>query len=258
MKWYQGDLHIHSVLSPCAAIEMTPRRIVAAAEQAGVELLAVTDHNAGDNVAATIRAAVGTKLHILPGMEVETREEIHLLALFDTLAQLEAWQRELEPYRRHIPNDERKFGAQLVVDEFDELVAVQEELLITAVQMDIASCVTRIRALGGLVIASHVDRHAGSILEQLGFIPDNLPLDAVEVAHWDKRKTIQGKLNRPSGGKTLPLVSFSDAHTLDAIYDGPKTRFYLADVPSVAELRRALRGDGGRKFSVEQGYIDYG
>ena len=82
MRWLRADLHVHTLLSPCAAIEMTPRNIIRHAVAAGVDILAVTDHNSGDNVAAALRAAAGTGVTVLPGMEVQTREEVHLLTLF--------------------------------------------------------------------------------------------------------------------------------------------------------------------------------
>lgn len=47
MKTVIGDFHVHTLLSPCAEIEMTPHHIVMQAAEYGIQLLAVTDHNAG-------------------------------------------------------------------------------------------------------------------------------------------------------------------------------------------------------------------
>ena len=82
MRWFRADLHVHTVLSPCAAVEMTPRNIVRHAQAAGIDIVAITDHNAGDNVAAALRAAAGTTVAVLPGMELQTREEVHFFGSF--------------------------------------------------------------------------------------------------------------------------------------------------------------------------------
>ena len=91
MQWLRADLHVHSLLSPCAAVEMTPRNIIRNAVAAGVDIVAITDHNAGDNVAAALRAAVGSGVTVLPGMEGQTREEVHLLTLFEKMRDLVIW-----------------------------------------------------------------------------------------------------------------------------------------------------------------------
>lgn len=248
MKWYRADLHVHSVLSPCAEIEMTPRCIVEAAQKAGIEILAIADHNAGENVGAAMRAAQGNGVTVLPAMEVETQEEIHLLAIFDTLHQLSVWTREIEQYRVRIRNDERRFGAQLVVDEFDELLRVEENLLITALQITADYAAKRIQAIGGLVIASHVDRPTYSILKTLGFIPPQMPLDALEVVSAAAKDS--ALMMAANTSVSFPAVSFSDAHTLEALLKGNKTRFYISD-PTVGELRLALAGKEGRRFVIE-------
>jgi predicted metal-dependent phosphoesterase TrpH len=92
MKRFRADLHVHTVLSPCAEVEMIPPLIVQKALEKNIDLIAITDHNASANVGAVIKVAEGTGLTVLPGMEVQSREDVHLLTLFESLEALEPWQ----------------------------------------------------------------------------------------------------------------------------------------------------------------------
>jgi predicted metal-dependent phosphoesterase TrpH len=175
MQWLRADLHVHTLLSPCAAIEMTPRNIIRHAVMAGVDIVAITDHNAGDNVAATLRAAAGTGVTVLPGMEVQTREEVHLLTLFEKMRNFVQWCEFIKAHRSPLKNDERKFGAQFVVDEADELVRVEEAMLLASTDLSVQDVAERAAELGGLAIAAHVDRPAFSLLSQLGLFRRMFP-----------------------------------------------------------------------------------
>lgn len=246
MRRYVADLHVHTVLSPCAAVEMTPRNIIRHAAEAGIDIVAVTDHNAGDNVPAALAAAVGTGVTVLPGMEVETREEVHLVVLFDRLTAFRQWQRLVEANLPPLVNDEARFGAQFVVDAEDNLLEVKQQMLLTSLKMGIAEAVTAANALGGLCIAAHIDRPAYSILSQLGFVPDDLPLAAAEVSG---RVNLQEARTRFPQTGNLPFVTASDAHTIDDFLRGAKTIF-LIEQPTLAEIRQALYGQNLRKVVV--------
>ena len=178
MRWFRADLHVHTLLSPCAAVEMTPRNIVRHAQAAGVDIVAITDHNAGDNVAATMRAAAGTPITVLPGMEVQTREEVHLLALFEKMRDFMKWCAFIERHRSTLRNDEKKLGAQFVVDEEDELIRTEESMLLASTDLSVDEVTAGVAAIGGMTIAAHVDRPSFSILSQLGFIPPDAVPDA--------------------------------------------------------------------------------
>lgn len=236
MRRYVADLHVHTVLSPCAAVEMTPRNIVWHAARHGIDIVAITDHNAGDNVPAALAAAKDTEVIILPGMEVETREEVHVLALFDKPRQLFAWEKVVAAHRPGRKNDAAKFGAQFVVDAEDNLVAEKEELLLASLTLSLAETCEQVADLGGLVIASHIDRPAYSVLSQLGFIPPGLELTAVEVS---RRFSCAAAAERFPAIGNLPVVTASDAHTIDDFLSGPKMAFYIAE-PTLAEIRQAL------------------
>ncbi|MDT8902306.1 PHP domain-containing protein [Anaeroselena agilis] len=242
MRRFVADLHVHTVLSPCAAVEMTPRNIVWHAARHGIDIVAITDHNAGDNVPAALAAAKGTDVTVLPGMEVETKEEVHLVVLFEKLRQLFAWEEIVAAHRSGRMNDPDKFGAQFVVDAEDNLVAVKEEMLLASLTLSLKETCDKVNALGGLVIASHVDRPAYSVLSQLGFIPPGLALTAVEVSRRVARADAARRFPAIGG---LPVVTASDAHMIEDFLAGPKVAFNLEE-PTLAEIRQALYNENSR------------
>ena len=133
MKTFRADLHVHTVLSPCAAIEMIPPLIVQEALTQGIRLIAITDHNATGNIGAVQKAAAGTDLIVIAGMEVQTREEVHVLCLFDTLSQAEAWQQIVDQALPAIENNPDFFGEQFVVDETGDFIRSEERLLLNSI-----------------------------------------------------------------------------------------------------------------------------
>lgn len=243
---FVADFHVHSVLSPCAEVEMTPRNIIWHAVQTGVDIIAITDHNACDNVVAALEAAKETNVTIIPGMEVETREEVHVLALFSKMRQLKAWEKYVEKHRSGRLNDEKRFGAQFVVDADDELISVKPDMLLGSLTCSIADVCAEVTALDGICIASHVDRPMYSLLSQLGFIPENVKLAAVEVSKLTEPDVAVGRF--PAIG-SLPIITSSDAHTMDDFIHGPKTEFYLEE-PSLQEIKTALLKGSMRKVVV--------
>ena len=235
MRQIAAALHIHSLLSPCAAVEMTPRNIVWHAAAKQLDIIAITDHNDCDNVAAALIAAQHAGITVLPGMEVETREEAHFIVLFDKMRQLKEWERYVAEHRPPLKNNEEKFGAQFIVDAEDNFVGIKEELLLCSLTISAAQLSAKVKELDGLVIASHIDRPAYSIVSQLGFIPPDLALDAVEAV---RRLSVIGQ---------YPVVTASDAHTVEDLVSGPAMKFYLEE-PTVAEIRQALLGQNARRM----------
>lgn len=241
MRSFKVDLHIHSCLSPCAELEMSPKAIVEKSLEKGLDLIAVSDHNSAENVGAVIRAGRQRGLAVLAGLEISSQEEIHSLAVFDTEEQ--ALQMQGLIYR-HLRGTNRPelFGDQVVANEFDEVEGFNDRLLIGAVQLDLKDIVKAVHGFGGLSIASHVDRPSFSILSQLGFFPDDVELDGVEVSrHTTPEKA---RLEIP-GVERFAVVTFSDAHFPRDI--GEPCTHFLMEAPSVEELRLALREEGGRK-----------
>lgn len=230
------DLHVHTCLSPCADNGMVPTRIVARALEAGLQAIGICDHNSAGNVAAVREAAGAGPLRVLGGMEITTSEEAHILALFDGQEALERLQELVQDGLAGL-NDPEAWGDQILVDSRDQPVGLEERLLAGASALSAEAAVREIQALGGLAIASHVDRPAFSLAQQLGFIPPELALDAVELSfHFRGEKA-------PFRAFGFPLVSFSDAHFPEEI--GRRRTLFRVQEPSVTELRRALReGDG--------------
>jgi PHP family Zn ribbon phosphoesterase len=244
LKPFLADLHIHTVLSGCAEVEMIPPLIIRQAKRLGLNLIAITDHNACHNAEAMIRASEGTGIHVLPGMELQSREEVHLLCLFDTFRQCQQWQEEAFRNLPPLSNKEEAFGAQFVVDSFGEWVRTEERLLAVSTHMGLEEVVAKVHSMGGMVIPAHVDRPAFSLLSNLGMIPDSLRVDALEVTPQFV----------PSIGlqcwpqlKEWCLIVNGDAHRLQEIQN--RTEFILA-APEVREIHLALKGEGGRKVKI--------
>jgi PHP family Zn ribbon phosphoesterase len=245
MPFFTADLHLHTVLSPCAEAEMLPEFIVEKAQALGLNLIAVTDHNSAENVAAMLHAAVGTDIVVLPGMEVQTQEEVHLLCLFDTLEQVLAWQEIVYANLPRLKNKPNVFGAQVVLSAEGEPVGYNERLLVTSVFLSVENVVQRVREMGGLCIPAHVDRPAYSIIANLGFIPAGLNIPGVEISHLLSPKEARSRFPQLT---RYGLIANSDAHRLKEMVR--RTMFRMA-APTVAELALALAGVEGRSVWVD-------
>ena len=174
------DLHIHSCLSPCADDDMTPANICGMAHIKGLDAIAVTDHNTARNLPFVKEAADYYGLILLPGMEITTKEEVHLLGYFrDVDTAVEVW----EIFSSHLPPMKNKpdyFGNQLVMNTDDEVVDVEERLLIGATDLDLAECTKIIRDHGGAAVPAHINRGHG-LLVNLGLFPEEPVFPVVEV-----------------------------------------------------------------------------
>ena len=222
---------------------MYPSAIVGRAVAEKLDVIAVCDHNASENVPYVIRAAQGRELHVLPGMEVTSREEVHLLALFDKMIGLRRLQ---EIVYSHLPgkNDENRFGCQAIVNELDEVEGFNERLLIGATELALADLVRQVHDLGGAAVASHVDRESFSVISQLGFVDPEIPFDALEIS---RRTGLAAARRRYPELAGYPFLTTSDAHRSEEIGTGV-TEFFLEE-PSVFELKMAFSGRGGRSIA---------
>jgi len=233
----RADLHIHTCLSPCADRDMVPTAIVARAKAMGLDMIGVCDHNSAENAAAVAQAGRRESLAVIPGIEVTSREEVHLLGLFETENELARMQTLVYG---HLPgaNDEAAFGPQTVVDSWDRPVGADARLLAGATTLSVEQVVEAIHGLGGLAIAAHIDRPGFGLVGHLGFIPAGLMLDAVEIS---PRSTVR------QWGR-FPVVTSSDAHGLRDI--GRSSTAFYVEQGSFEELAKALRGEGGRRVSL--------
>lgn len=243
-RYLLADLHLHTVLSACAEVEMIPPFIVRRARELGLEVIAVTDHNAALNAAAVVEAAAGSGIAVLPGMEVNSREEVHLTCLFDTLEQALGWQDQVRAALPDRENDEDFFGAQFVVDATGEYLSTEKRLLSTATALSVEEVVRGVTRLGGIVLAAHVDRPHSSLIANLGFVPAGLGIAGVEFSRNADVPKMMARYPQLAGyGK---IVS-GDAHRLEEMT--ARTMFKI-QAPSVAELALALAGQDGRRVEI--------
>ncbi len=200
------DLHIHSCLSPCASLEMAPRALVARAQAAKLDCIALTDHGCAENLPALHAACAEAGMPCLYGIEATTAEEVHVLCLFDRLqpaVEFGSWVYDSIP---DFLNNPEKFGEQPIVNVDEEILGFAEKLLFAASNLSFSDLVSASLEAGALCIPSHIDRAYSGAISHLGFLPD-LPYSAVEVA---------GK-KIPAEALNWPIVRFSDAHELHKI-----------------------------------------
>jgi len=236
----RADLHVHTCLSPCGDLQMSPKKIVAQAQRRNIGIIAICDHNSTQNAPAVMKAAKASDVVVLPGMEVCSREEIHLLGIFQNPDAAFALQTMVYD---HLPgkNNPDVFGLQVVANEADEVVEILEKLLIGATDLEVDRIVDEIHRLGGIAIASHVDRESFSVFSQIGFIPETLGFDALELTG---RTMIDEARHRFAPVGEAAFVRNSDAHRLDEL--GTNTSEYLLECPTLQEIRKALKQEDGR------------
>lgn len=239
-----ADLHVHTVLSPCAEVEMIPPLIVQRALALGLGLIAVTDHNATANCAAVISAAAGTGLAVLPGMEVQTAEEVHVLCLFDAMAQALQWQAIVSDHLPDLPNAEEVLGPQFVVDAEGAYIRTEARLLLASTDLPLDEVIREVRLLGGLAIPAHIDRPSFSLLANLGFVPPGLAAPALEIFRLTDPASLVAA--RPALA-AWPLIRGGDAHRLAEISRAIR---FSVDGPDIAAVGRAFSQQAGCSFSL--------
>lgn len=245
MNTYRTELHVHTVLSPCAAVEMIPPLIINTAIEKGINLLAITDHNTSDNIAAVQKAAEGTGITVLPGMELQTREDIHSICLFDSLEQVYEFQSIVNNLLPDIKNDPDYFGEQFVVDATGDFIRHEERLLVTSANLSLSEAWEIVNQLQGILIPAHVDRTAFGLLPVLGFVPTDIPIEVLEITHHFNAKAARERFPQL---EHYPLISNGDAHQLDSILG--ITSFNM-HAPTITEIRLAIRGDGNRSMFLK-------
>lgn len=244
MKTLRAEFHVHTVLSPCAEIEMIPPLIVDEALARGILWIAITDHNATANIEAVIKAAKGTDLMITPGMEVQTEEEIHSLCLFDTLDQVQAFQRIVDAALPPLENRPDFFGEQIIVDETGDFLQREGRLLLNSVNLSIRKVWDYVHELDGLLIPAHIDRKAFGMIANLGLLPIDTPIEALEISRHITPAEARSKY--PQIGD-LPLIQSGDVHRLDEFLGVNQLEI---EIPRISELRKALAHHDGRSITI--------
>lgn len=228
------DLHIHSVLSPCGDDEMTPNNIVNMAYIKGLDAIAVTDHNSCENVRAVMTLGLEKEIIVIPGMEVQSREEVHLLCYFADLDRAVDFQQVVYKNLDGINNPDF-FGRQMIMDENDRLTAESEKLLIGSTNLSVEQIISQVKEREGRVVPAHVDRRSYSIISNLGFIPPGLDIKTIEVS---KGGDVERLLREYGFLKKYSIIRSSDAHRLEDIQE---REFYLdADRMDISGIVNSL------------------
>lgn len=246
MKEYRADLHVHTVLSPCVEIEMLPPLIVSEAKLRGIDLIAITDHNASANIDAVQKAASGSGITVIPGMELQTKEEVHVLCLFDTMDQIMEFQRLVDQKLPAIKNRPDFFGEQLVVDEKGDFIRNEDQLLITSTFFSLNEAYHCVNEIGGLFIPAHVNRKANGLLEILGFVPDDIPFFALELSRHITPKEAKEKFPQIA---SFELIQNGDVHQLSEF---TVATIFEIENTSISEIKLALRKEENRTYFVKK------
>ena len=225
---------------------MIPPLIVQAALEQRINLIAITDHNASANVLAVQKAADGTGLIVLPGMEVQSHEDVHLLCLFASLPDLQIWQHEIDLALPDDLNPADHLGEQFVVDELGEFIRSEARLLLTATKFSIEEIIQQVNRLGGLVIPAHANRTAYGLFPTLGFLADGWNFPALEIS---RHITPAAFYKQFPSSKNHALIQSGDVHRLNEFLG---TTYFEMEAPTLAEIRMALGGENGRNAHIEE------
>ena len=232
----RADLHIHTVLSPCGDLEMSPGNILRAARERGLDLIGITDHNSTRQAGVIQEWGREMGVAVLAGAEVTTAEEAHCLAFFPTPERLAEFQAFLDAHLPRVANDPERFGYQVAVNREEEIVHEEPWLLISALSADINTVERVTHGLEGIFIPAHVDKPVFSVLSQLGFVPPDLRCDALEVSRHSSPERIVAENPHLAGHA---FTTASDAHYVEDI-GRVWTELALTDF-SFEAIREAIR-----------------
>ena len=217
---YYYDLHLHSCLSPCGDMDMTPNNIVNMAKLLGLDVIALTDHNTSLNCEAAIKVGEEIGVLVIPGMELTTAEDIHAVCLFPTLEKALAFSDYVDANRIKVKNKAHIYGRQVIMDENDEEIGELEHLLLPASFIGIAEAYAKAKEFGGICYPAHIDRDSLSILSVLGEIDPACGFRTAELA--DVSKLDELKQQHPILND-MHIVTCSDAHYLENMKDAQNT-----------------------------------
>ncbi|HKL11345.1 MAG TPA: PHP domain-containing protein [Clostridia bacterium] len=235
MKLYY-DFHIHSALSPCGDDDMTPNNIINMSVLKGLDAIAITDHNNAANCEACMELGRRNGIIVVPGMEVQTKEEVHVLCLFESIEKVKSFGGELDKHFEWIRNSEELLGRQLIFDENDELKGEEKRLLIHSVDLNIYALVELAHMHKGIAIPAHIDRKAFSLIANLGFLPPDLNVDALELS---KKTTLEKFIGKNPMYRKYRFLSNSDAHYLYDISE--RDNWLEVDEKDIENIFKKLR-----------------
>lgn len=229
------DLHIHSCLSPCGDNESTPGNIVGMSVIKGLNVIALTDHNTCKNCPAAMAIGEAYGITVIPGMELTTSEEVHVVCLFYTLEDAMKFDAFIEPRILQIPNNPKAFGDQFICNEDDEVVGTFPTLLISATDISFDKVDEYVKEYNGIMIPAHIDKNSFSLTSNLGFVPPDSFFDCFEIADMNNLHRMQ---NANPYLKTCNVITDSDAHYIDRINEPVNTIY--AKSASIKDVLDAL------------------
>lgn len=239
---FKADLHIHTVLSPCGDLEMSPVNLVNAAASSGLDIIGISDHNTTRHCELVKELGEEKGIFVLTGTEVNSKEEIHSLAFFEKPEQLADFQKYIDAWISPVKNDPDKFGYQVQVNRKEEIVYEEETLLFGSLDRSVDEIAEKVHELKGIFIPAHLDRPRNSIYSQLGFFPEGLEADAIEIS-W-AGNPVEFITQHPEL-KEFAVLRSSDAHFPDDI--GRAHSIFTMRNRSFCEIKLALESKAGRK-----------
>ncbi len=243
MRWYKADLHIHSVLSPCGGLEMSPRAVMQAAVNKGLDIVTITDHNTMANSFVYGEVAREFGLHYLYGVEIQSAEEIHVIALFDEWKDAKVFDKLLYKTLLPIDNNPDFFGDQVVVDKDENIIRTEPRALINSSLWSFEEVFLKVEEHNGIAFPAHIDAPTFSVIAQLGFIPESAGVMAAGITANSIRDKVSKRFNI---SENLALIRNSDAHYLTEIASG-YTTFFL-EHPTTGEIKQACKHLNGRNL----------
>lgn len=245
MKTFRTDLHIHTLLSPCGDLEMSPANIVSLACERGLDIIGITDHNTTKQCELVWKLAQKTSLTVIPGCEMTTREEVHCLGLFEDFDALRIFQDYLDQHLTIIPHNASLFGYQVLVDEDENILEELENYLGASLDVSVEEVEQKVHELSGIFIPAHIDRPRNSLFSQLGFFPPELKVDALQISKLAEEKIIREKYKI---SPDITIVKFSDTH-FPADFGIIYTNFEMENA-TFSEIRMALWREDGRRSII--------
>ena len=246
MKKFKADLHIHTVLSPCADLSMSPDKIVRQALSCGIDIIAITDHNSTDQCEVVRELAKGTELLVVNGCEVNSMEEIHAICLFEDDYTKNQFQKFLDNLLPKVENRPEYHGHQVLVNAHNNIVGYVANYLGSPLEIGIEAIEKYTHQLNGLFIPAHIDRPINSLYSQMGYLPHELRVDGLQLSKQATEATVRKHFDIH---EEISLVKASDAHYLDDV-GSSFTSFFMFE-PTFAEMRWALNQKNGRFVKIE-------
>ena len=231
------DLHIHSCLSPCGDPDMTPNNIAGMAMLKELNIIALTDHNSARNAPALMEAGERYGLIVIPGMELTTEEEVHVVCLFAEAEDALAFDRYVYERLMKVRNKKEIFGEQIIMNGNDEVIGEEEYLLINATSIPFDSVHEAVSSFTGIMIPAHLEKGTTSLISNLGMIPPNADFTCAEVNHLDRLHELMR--NHPYLNN-VRIISDSDAHYLQDINEAVHTLAFPNDHPTRREILDTL------------------